>query len=757
IFLLITRYTSYEFSYDKYHERSDRIYRVYKKINTLEDLYLDAGTPGPLASTMMNEFPEVEIAARFSSWRNQLMSGNGKSFLEPSVFAVDPGVFKIFSLNLIHGDAENVLKQASDVAISEDVAMKYFGRMDVVGQILEFKNRTSLTISGVFETMPSNSHFKMDVLVNFDGSQSSSGQDLTNWNNNPFYTYVLLQEGTNASALEGKLPMIREKYANDPLDEDGQSTTYFLQPLSQVHFAKHINWSMGEVVDSQRLFAFVGIALAVLLMAIINYVNLATADATTRMKETGIRKIVGANRFNLLSQFLLESAMLVFLSVLVATLLAGFLLPAFAYFVNRPLEFHFVDSNFLLQLLLLGLAITILSGLYPALLMSSFNPLNALIKSTTSRNRAYLRNGLVTMQFSLSAILIVSAIVLQRQLSFVNTVDTGYARERIVILSTRDDAIDDNLPAYMQELESISGIDAVASSWSLPTKVTSNTQANWRGITEEERIQMYMLGVTYGFFGLYDIELKEGRLFNPLIRTDESAVILNESAVSVFGWKNPIGREMILQDGRTGTVIGVVKDFHIRSLREEIEPLQIVLNSEYARLAVRMAGDVEKTLAEVEKVYESFEPSYPFEYKYFEDIYSQAYEDDTKTGQMTLVFSMLAIIIACLGLFGLASHKVTERIKELGVRKVLGASSSTIAQLLFKDFLVLIVVAFVVAAPVAYFVLNSWLENYAYHIEIGAIPFVLTFLALIALAGITVGYRTFQASVTNPVNALRDE
>lgn len=757
VFLLITRYTSYEFSFDTHHDNADRIYRVYKELHGLEEPWFDAGTPGPLAKTLLDEFPEVELAARFSSYGKQLMLANGKSFVEPVIHAVDPSVFEIFSLDILHGDPNQSLNYGPNIAISESVAMKYFGHTDVVNEIMNYRNQVPLTISSVYKDMPVNSDFIMDLIVNFEWTNNAFEQDLTNWNNNPFYTYLLLKEGTHVAKLEAKFPEIRAKYANDPIDEDGQSTTYYLQPLTDVHFASHINWGMEDAVDASRLHIFNAIAFIVLFMAGINYVNLATARAMVRVKETGIRKIMGAKRPNLLSQFLIESGLLVFGSLLIAIIMAHSILPLFAHFVDRPLAFDFGNPVFWLQLGLLGLVITLVSGLYPAIFMSSFNPLYAISNRGKFKYKSLLRNGLVILQFGLSAILILSAIVLQRQLSFIDTVDTGYTREQIVILSTRDDAFDDKLSTYMEEIENVRGVEAVATSWSLPTNVTSNTQANWPGIDDAERIQMFMVGVTYDFFKLYEIEIKEGRAFDQKIQTDQSAIILNEAAVKAFGWENPIGREMIRQNGESGTVIGVVKDFHIKSLKEEIQPLQIVLNPQYATLAVRVSGDLTSTMASLEKVYDSFEPSYPFEYRFFEDIYDRAYAEDTRTGQLTMAFSFLAIVIACLGLYGLASHKVALRIKELGVRKVMGASSMNIAQLLFKDFLVLIIFAFLVAGPVAYFILNGWLENYAYHIDLNFIHFAATFLILVLFAGSTVGYHTYKASVSNPVHSLKDE
>ncbi|MEL7147060.1 MAG: ABC transporter permease, partial [Bacteroidota bacterium] len=757
VFLLITLYTSYEFSYDTHHEKGERIYRVYKSINTLKELYLDAGTPGLLAEALKDEFPEVEAAVRFIKYRNQLMVANDHSFVEKAVFIADPSVFEIFSFEILHGNKDQLLGNGPNVAISESIAFKYFGRADVVNEVIKYDGMIPMVVSGVFRDMPPNSHFKMDMLMNFEWTMNSYDQDLSNWGNNPYFTYVLLKQGADAAALEAKLPALRAQYANDPLDADGQAVTYFLQKLSDVHFSGNIQWGLGQTADAQRLYIFTAVALIVLLMAAINYINLATARALDRMKETGIRKIMGAMKHELLGQYLIESGLLVLISLVLAVSLAYPLLPAFSYFVDKPLSFDFFNHRFWLQLVATGLGITLLSGLYPALVMSSFKPLNAINNRGDLRNKGHLRNGLVVLQFGLSAVLIISAFVIQGQLSFINTVDTGYTREQVVILSTRDDAVDEQLPAYMDEISRLADVDAVATSWSLPTNVTSNTEANWSGIDEVQRIPMFLLGVTHGFFDLYQIKLAAGRSFDAAIQSDSSAILLNEAAVEAFGWKEPIGREMILQDGSIGKVIGVVQNFHLKSLREKIAPLQIVLNPQYATLAVRVSGDLATTVDAIGNIYESFGPSYPFEYRYFEDIYDRAYADDTKTGQLTLVFSLLAVIIACLGLYGLASHKVATRVKELGVRKVMGASAANIATLLFKDFIILVSVAFVIAGPVAYLLLHNWLENYAYHISLTFIPFAFTFLTLMAFACVTVAYHTFKASVSSPVLALRDE
>ena len=351
IFLMITLYTNYEFSYDSHHENADQIYRVYKSINTLEEPYIDAGTPGPLAGTLVNEYPEVEAAARFIEWRKVLIQANEERFVEPSIMVADPSLFDIFSLELIAGNKEDAIALGPNMAISESVARKYFGRTDVLNETMLLGRGQSMQVTAVFKDMPDNSHFKMNMIINFEWAENSNGSNLANWGNNPFYTYIRLSEEADAHSLEAKLPAMRAKFANDPIDEDGQAVTYFLQPLSDVHFADNIIGSLGATLDASRLYIFNAIALIVLLMAGINYVNLATARAMVRVRETGIRKIVGAKRSNLLWQFLIESGLLIFGSLLLAIFLANLFLPTFASFVDRPLNFNFNNVNFWMSII----------------------------------------------------------------------------------------------------------------------------------------------------------------------------------------------------------------------------------------------------------------------------------------------------------------------------------------------------------------------------------------------------------------------
>jgi putative ABC transport system permease protein len=758
VFILTMLYTSFEYRFDTYHGRSENIYRVYKSVNELDDPnYRDTGTPGPLAAALLNDFPEIEAASRFIKYRNILIEANNNKFVETQVFAADPSVFEVFTFEPVSGKVDDFLNEPYTGAISESIALKYFNRTDVIGETVVFLGQLPIKISGVFKDVPANSHLDLKILVHFESVMETFQEDLSRWNNNPYFTYLKTAPNVDSKLLEAKLPQLRAKYADDSLDENGQVYTYFLQPLKDVHFDQKTSDNFATPVDKQRLVIFTIVAIAILAMAIVNYMNLAIARSIVRTKEVGIRKIVGASKWSLVSQFLMESALSVFISLSISMLLVFWALPSFSLFVDRPLGLDIVALGFWLVVIAFGVGLTLISGIYPALVSSSIKPLSALNgRKHRKSDTAILRNTLVVFQFTVSCILIIGAMISLKQLNYIDTLDVGYDKENIVILSLRDDSVDENLSAYMDQLSNISGVEAVATSWSLPTNVTSNAEANWKGITDADRLPMYILGVTYDFFKVYGIELLEGRFFDIENASDgEKAMILNETAVKRLGWDQPLGREMITESGESAMVIGIVKDFHIKSLRAEIEPLQIVLNPNYARLAVKINGDFNRIMADIEGVYEGFSPLYPFSFEMFEDIYKQSYQEDERTAQLTTWLTLLTIIIAGLGLYSLAMYRMQRRQKELGVRKIMGASVVDIIDLLSKDMLLLIGIAFLLASPMAYYLMNGWLQGFAYHIDINLITFSITLLIMLGLAVFTIGYRTYLTAKSNPVEAIK--
>lgn len=761
VFILITLYTTHEFSFDSHHENGDRIYRIYKEDadNSYQGSNKYAVTPGPLADALKAEFPEVTHAARFNSLGNTLVKANDILHLQDRMFVADPDAFKMFSFDVLAGDVARFLSDRNSAVLSESTAMKYFGKTDVLGEIIHFRNEHPLIVSGVFKDMPATSHFVMDVVLHFEGIMAMDNRRLDRWGNNSYHTFLMMEEGSSPELLQAKFPELRAKYADDPIDEDGQDTKYTLQALSDVHFTKGVNFDIAPVSDSQKLYIYLGIAFMVLIIAGINYVNLATARAINRTKEIGIRKVVGAQSSHLVFQFLMESFSLVFLSLVLAVVALIFILPAFAEFVDRPLSLDFTDPSLWIFLISLSFGLSVLAGLYPSWILTSFKPVTALKgKGEIRQQGTFFRNGLVVFQFAISSGLIISATVLSKQLNFIQNADTGFVREKVVVLNIRDKKVRDQIKVFSNEIRKISGVVVVAGSSSLPNNISSSTNARWPGKADDIRIPIYYGTVDYDYFDLYGMKFVAGGPFRPEVESDKKATILNEAAVKAFGWDDPIGRLYITQNQDTGRVIGVLKNFNQHSLHLEVEPVQLFLRENSTRISVKIQGDqIRGTLEAIEAEFNSYEPEYPFDYSYFDDIFDRAYLSEAKTGQLAQWFTLLTILVACLGLYGLASHKVQQRIKEVGVRKVLGASVTRILVLLSKDFALLLLIAFLIAAPASYYIMNGWLNGFAYHITIGAFTMLITLGMMTLVAGLTVGYRTYRAAVRNPIDALREE
>lgn len=762
VFILITLYTTYEFSFDSYHENVDRIYRIYKADadNSYQGSNKYAVTPAPLAAALMDEFPEVQHATRIDSYGNVLVTIGDEVYMEPEVHISDPQTFKIFSFQAVSGYLTNFLQEKNTVALSESMAMKYFGRTDILDEVVYFRNEYPMKVSGVFKDMPKNSHFVLNVVFHFESVMLINEQALDRWNNNSYHTFLLMAPGAEAAVLQAKLPELRAKYVDDPIDEDGQETVYTMQPMTDVHFTQGVNFDIAPNSDPQSLYIYFGIALMVLIIAGINYVNLATSRAVNRLREIGIRKVVGAHSGSLVWQFLLESLIVVLMAMVLAIICLVMITPLFANFVDRPLFLDLTEPKSLIFLISLSLGLSILAGLYPSLILSSFRPADALKGHgrISQSSGSFFRNALVVFQFTVSSGLIISAAILSEQLSYIRNVDTGYTREQIIILYIRDKSIRDHIVVFKEELKKIPGVSAVAAASSLPNNISSRTMAKWPGKDKEMRIPIYTGSVDYDFFKLFELEFKEGSAFDRERVTDKKGVVLNEAAVKAFGWEDPIGRQYITQSRDTGRVVGVLKDFNQHSLHLGISPLQLFFRENQRRVSIRLMGDhIPETIKAIEQMYNLYDPAYPFEYNYFEDIFDRAYLSEIKTATLAQWFTALTILIACLGLYGLAANKVQLRIKEVGVRKVLGASVTTILTLLSKDFVKLLLLAFVIASPVTYYIMNNWLNGFAFHISISFSSMIMTFGIMILVAGITVGYRTYRAAVRNPVEALREE
>ncbi len=770
VFILIMLFVRYELSYDRQHENGRNIYRVVQE--QPGNVYLGSNlfgvTPGPLAGAMVQDFPEVLKATRIDNWRNVLVLVGEKSFMEDEIHWTDPVTFEIFSFPMIRGDGAAALKDPSSVLLSESAAARFFGDADPVGRAIvmqAYEMNTEFKVAGVFRDIPVNSHFVMDVVAPFETMGKIQERDLTRWGSNSFYTYVLLQDGADPRALEAKLvPFIAKYEAESGWTHEGQHSRYFLQPLMRIHLHSRVNFDMAQTGDSRFVLLFASIAVLVLVIACVNYMNLATARSLKRAREVGLRKVVGAGKAQLVRQFVGDSVALTLIALVLAVGFVLAALPPFRAFVERGITFNPIrDLALMPALLFLAAFVGIIAGSYPAFFVSAFKPVAALKGTGASRTKGRgLRNALIIFQFSASIALIVCTIGVRSQLSYIRNTDMGYDRDQILVLIPRG-GVRAGLEAFKTELRRDSSVVGVASSSCLPNNVTSSTMARWPGMPDSADIPIYLADTDYDFAELYGLELVRGRYFSRDNAADANgAYLINESALKALGWdEDPIGHEFgLTHEGvARGKIVGVLKDFHMHSLHLPIMPLYIFLDpARTSRVSIKIrGGSIPETMAFVRRTWERFAPEYPFEFSFFDEVFDRAYRVERRLGTMFSAFAGLAVLIACLGLLGLASFTAEQKTKEIGIRKVLGASSPGIVVLLSREFMKWVVAANLVAWPIGYFAMRTWLQNFAYRIDLTVPMFLGAALAAFFIAMTTISFQTYRAAMANPARSMRYE
>jgi putative ABC transport system permease protein len=764
VFVLIFLYVQHELSFDRWHENADRIYRVVQR--QPGNMYLGsdrfAVTQAPLAAALMQEFPEVVAATRMDSSGNVLLTYGEKNFLEKNVHWADPYLFKVFSIELLRGDPETALTDPNSILFSETVARKFFGDQDPIGQTVVYIEEHDMRVTGVFKDFPKNSHFTMDVILPFDAMPVLLDRKLDSWGNSSFYTYFLLQEGADPAQLEGKLPDMFKKYRND---QGWDSAGYILQPLTRIHLYSNINFDISPGNDIRYIYLFSSIAFLLLVIACINYMNLATARSAKRAKEVGMRKVVGARRNQLIKQFLGESTMLTLVALVLTLGLVVLSLPAFKGFIQRDLSFDPLHNpGLLLGVMGTFVLVGLLAGAYPAVYISRFKPISAL-RSASSKGKggALFRNLLVVFQFTVSILLILSTVVVRNQLHYIQNKEMGYSRDHIVVVRPRDTNLQQQLEALKTELKNHPDVLSVAASSSLPNHVSSQTDAKWPGKPEDLRVPIYVCDADYDFLDVFDLKLAQGRNFSREHVSDaKGAFLLNEAAVQAIGVDAPLGMNF----NRGGNeepdrqIVGILKDFHMHSLHQEIKPMYVFLDLErdYRNISIKIRGErIPSTLAHIEETMLTFSPKYPFEYSFFDEVFDRAYRAEQRIEGIFSTFALLTVFIACLGLFGLSSFTAESRTREIGIRKVLGASSPSILQLLSRDYLKKVLIANVLAWPLGYYAMYTWLQNFAYRIDLGVFPFLGAGLIALLIALLTVSFQTFRAAAANPADSLRYE
>jgi putative ABC transport system permease protein len=754
ITILITLHVQYELSFDRYHKNADRIYRV-AFANSQQDEF--AVTHAPLAPVLRGDFPEVESAARILIDHNATVIHNEKRYTEENFYFAEPELFEIFSIELKKGDPETVFKYLNSVLISERIAEKYFGNEDSLGKFITLSSSSKFMVTGVYENIPENSHFTMDFVAPFDLIKGNLDSDWENWRYT--YTYVLLRKGIDPGELEKKFPSVIDRYKYSGVQiEESSKDTYFLQPLTKIHLFSHLNGEIEPNSDIKYIFALASFALLLLIIVCINYINLVTAGSSERSREVGIRKVVGARKSQLVKQFFGESVLMTIFAAILSIIIVTSVLPSFNRLVERDLG---LNTPFLFFLVCLIFFVGLFSGIYPALFMASLEPVSIIGKKFESSSKGQLlRNILFTFQFAAFTIFLISNFIIKDQIHYLFHTDVGYGKEQIVTIRIRDRSVWDRVETIKTGLKENPDILMVSASSQLPNYFRWYSDLRYPGDENAEPIKTNSGQVDYDFVDLYGIKIIEGRNFSREFPSDaQGAFLVNETLVKALGWENPVGRDLIHFGGSVGKIVGVMKDFNYQPLHNPIGPLYFFLRyTEIQYISVKIStARIPETLAFIENKMAKFSPGYPFEYSFFDDVFRRTYRTEQKMGDIIAILMGIVLIVTCLGLLGLAVFITEQKTKEIGIRKVLGASISQIIALLSKDFLKWIVIANVIAWPVAYFAMAKWLQNFSYRVNIAPLVFIISALISLFIASLTVSFRVVKIARADPVESLRYE
>ncbi len=758
-FLLIYLYVQDERSYDRFHEKANRIYRLVVDWEKPEQTFANALTSAPMGLQLQADFPAVEAIVRFLPQQPDILIRFGdRRYFEGGGFYVDSTIFEVFSFPLIRGDSETALAEPNTVVLTETMARKYFGEADPVGQLLRVDNTSEYKVTGIVADVPQNAHFRFDFLISF---ATLRGGWLENWFANPFYTYVLLQDGVAASSLEAQLPDLVTTHVGNRLERANLSWQLRLQPMLDIHLHPLVN-EIGDGKGIQHLYILSAVALFILLLACVNFINLATASTSTRAKEVGMRKVVGAHRGQLFAQFLGESTLLIIGAMGLAISLVYGLLPAFSDLVGREIVLNWT-GNLVLGLITLVALVSLLAGGYPAVYLSGLRPLR-ILKGVFGRHkpgRARARGALVVFQFAISVILIIATITVYKQLNYMKSKKLGLTPEQVAVIPVQDSQLE-QASALKRQMGLMPGVQQVAYASRKPGTGAFGTSVQRESAQSDALLSMKYLFVDYDFIEVLDIELAAGRFFSPDFATDaEAAFVLNEKAVQDLGWQTAeqsLGQRIIWR-GISGEIVGVVRNFHFQPLSLFMQPLVLRLapdGSNYMIVKVN-STTIGRTLEEMEHAWNELAPDWPFRYSFLDDDFQNLYQNEEQFGKIFSVFTFLALFIACLGLFGLATFAVERRTKEMGIRKVLGASIGNIIMLLSKDFAWLVCLANLIAWPIAYLALDAWLQNYAFRTEVAWWVFGVAAGAALLIACFAISTQAFRGSRTNPVEAFRYE
>jgi len=772
--LIILLFVYNELSYDRFNAKADSIVRVTFQGSVAGNKFNEASVMPPVAQTMKADFPEVLDATRIRDYGKPHLICGDKSFKEDAFAFVDPNFFEVFTLPLVEGDAKTALSAPNTVVITKALARKYFGNDDPVGKVISFKegDKAAYKVTGVINKVPLNSHFHFELFASMTSWPESKEPT---WMSSNFYTYLVLKNGHDYKSLEAKLPGMVDKYIGPQMlqamhislpdfRKKGNNLSFHLQRLTDIHFNVDFANDLSPAGDVRYVYIFGAIALFMLLIACINFMNLSTAGASKRSREVGIRKVLGSLKRDLVRQFLLESIVITAFAFLLAIVFVYLALPVFNNLAGQNLTLQFADHPFLLPGLILFLLVTgILAGSYPAFYLSSFKAVTVLKGKFISGKRSVgLRSGLVVFQFFISITLIVITTMVYKQLSYIQHKKLGYNKEQVMIIPTW--MLGKNAAVFSDQLSNDPRVLSVTHSGFLPAGPSDNNNFFvYPGENPDQMVKTLRYDVDENYLPTLGMQLLSGRNFSKEFASDSTGVILNEKAAEVFGWgAEAIGHTISNSNKRgkimTYHVIGIVKDFHFRSLHEVISPLVMTLSPNTGMMIVKLkTTDVAGLIAILKTRWDGLGAEEPFTYSFLDDRFNNTYQSEQKIGMILGIFAGLTIFVACLGLFGLAMFTAEQRTKEIGIRKVLGASVAGIVNLLSIDFLKLVLVAVVLATPVAWWAMNKWLMDFAYRIDISWWMFALAAVTALLIALFTVSFHAVKAAIANPIKSLRTE
>lgn len=774
--LLIVFYVADELSYDRYNTKADRIYRINNDVKFGGNEGSYATTPAIAAAALKANFPEVEQVVRFRQLGKLWVKKGNQDLPEEKIIYADPTVFDVFTLHMIEGRPSTALKETHSAVITEKTAQKYFNTTHALGKVLTFNDTAFYKVTGVIKNIPKQSHLNFDFFLSMHNVMGSKD---VGWFSNNFHTYILFRPGTDIKKFGAKMPALLKIDAEPQLqnllhmtfaqlEQSGNHFGFSFTPLTEIHLQSSAKFSLGQAGDIKIVYIFSAIALFILLIACVNFMNLSTARSSNRAREVGVRKVLGSPRKYLIAQFLTESILVTLAAALIAVFAAWIFLPVFNQMSGKELAVTPQVIAWLVPVLFAFIIVVgCLAGSYPALFLSGFQPIEVLKgKLAAGFKGGRLRSSLVVFQFAISIFLITATIVIYSQLKYIQSKDVGYSREQIMIVHQVGSLGVEKAKTFKHDVEQLAGVKKVTLSGFLPTADYNNTTTLFKGPTldAKEALSTSQWWVDEDYIPTLGIEMKAGRNFSKDMKTDSAAMIINEAAAQLLGFTDPLGKTLYYPWDGGGKVIkpyrivGVVKNFNFRSLKESITPLVFINGDDPYSLSIRVnATDISTIRAQVASKWSALSPNVQFDYSYMDEDFDHLYFVEQRMGKISIAFTSLAIVVACLGLFGLAAYAAEQRTKEIGIRKVLGANISAIVGMLSKDFLLLVLIAIVIAAPLAWLFMSKWLQGFAYNVGISWWMLTAAGLGAAIIAFVTISFQSIKAALANPVKSLRSE